>query len=300
MSTIRFWFEFASTYSYLAAMRVDAQAKAWGVPVAWTPFLLGPIFGHQGWNDSPYNLNPARGRYMWRDVARTAASYGLPFQKPSQFPRNSVLAARVACVAGEDWLPDFARAVYRANFEQDRDIGERAVIEEVLRGIGRDPEATLALALSPENKGKLREQTDRAWELGICGAPTFEVNGELFWGNDRMEQAFAWYAQLPMACDLTALDAGERKTRAELADRLKAGTSDVRELPNGFALRVPSTAMSRLEIEALAALEGRCCPFLTFAAREDGGDTILEITGCADAKQFLRGQAPISSERNSG
>jgi 2-hydroxychromene-2-carboxylate isomerase len=189
---IRFWFELASTYSYLAAMRVEGEARAREITVEWSPFLLGPIFQHQGWDDSPFNLNPARGRYMWRDVARQAEAYGLPFRKPSVFPRSSVLAARVACVVPAERLPAFARAVYRANFEEDREIADPAVVAQALRAAALEPEAMLALAVAPENRALLRGRTERAWELGIFGAPTFEVEGELFWGNDRMDQAFAW------------------------------------------------------------------------------------------------------------
>ena len=94
--TLEFWYEFASTYSYLASARVDAVATAAGVQVEWRPFLLGPIFKEQGWNDSPFNLYPAKGRYMWRDMERLAAGYELPFRKPSVFPRNGLAAARVA------------------------------------------------------------------------------------------------------------------------------------------------------------------------------------------------------------
>src|SRR5262245_23449779 len=118
------WFEFASTYSYLAIPRVEAVAKAAGVTVAWRPFLLGPIFAAQGWNDSPFNIYEAKGRYMWRDLERRAARYGLPFRRPSRFPRNGLHAARVALVAdGEGWCNAFAPAVYRANFAEDREIG---------------------------------------------------------------------------------------------------------------------------------------------------------------------------------
>src|SRR4029450_10946599 len=104
--TIEFWFEFASTYSYPAAARVwDAPRRA-GVGVTWRPFLLGPIFGQQGWNDSPFNIYPVKGRYMWRDLERICARLEVPFRRPSQFPRNGLLAARVACSnAAEPWLP---------------------------------------------------------------------------------------------------------------------------------------------------------------------------------------------------
>jgi 2-hydroxychromene-2-carboxylate isomerase len=259
--------------------------------VAWQPFLLGPIFAKQGWDDSPFNLNPARGRYMWRDVERQAAACALPFRKPSQFPRNSVLAARVGCAALDaDWLPDYARAVFRANFEQDRDIADPAVVADALREAGQDAEAAMAAAASPEHKGKLREATEAAWALGIFGAPSFEVGGELFWGNDRMEQAFGWYGRLPVACDLLSLDAAQRARRAELADRLRDAVREVRELPRGIALIVSGAAVPPAHVEELMALERRCCPFLTFAAQRSGDDVVLQITGGPEAQAFVRAQ----------
>ncbi len=195
MADIGFWFDFASTYSYLAAMRIGDLARDRGVAVEWKPFLLGPIFKRQGWNDSPFNLYPARGRYMWRDVERRCRKYGLPFRKPTQFPRNSLLAARVACAAaGQAWLPDLVQAVYRANFADDRDIADPAVMEEILGALGRDGRALVARAQEQDNKDRLRGQTEEAWGLGIFGAPTCVVSGELFWGDDRLEDALAWPA----------------------------------------------------------------------------------------------------------
>jgi 2-hydroxychromene-2-carboxylate isomerase len=188
-----FWFEFASTYSYPAVARIEDAARRAGVRVSWRPFLLGPIFGSQGWNDSPFNIYPAKGRYMWRDLERTCARLQLPFRHPSQFPRNSVLAARLACVgAREPWLPDFVRAVYRANFAEDRDIAQPETPGGVLAGLGLPAGELLERAASPTTKQQLREETDEAIRLGIFGAPTFVVGGELFWGNDRLEDALAW------------------------------------------------------------------------------------------------------------
>ena len=94
MATAEFWFELASTYSYPAAMRVEALARAAGVPLRWRAFLLGPIFAAQGWNASPFNIYPVKGRYMWRDLARLCAAEGLPLRQPSAFPRGSLLAAQ--------------------------------------------------------------------------------------------------------------------------------------------------------------------------------------------------------------
>jgi 2-hydroxychromene-2-carboxylate isomerase len=190
-----FWVEFGSSYSYPAAMRIAPVAQAEGVAVRWRPFTLGAIFKAQGWPaDSPFNWQPAKGRYMWRDLERLCAGYGLPFRRPEPFPQVSLLAARVALVGlAEGWGEDFARAVYRAEFAEGRQIGEAAVIGELLRGLGIMPEPVLARAQSDENKAALRAQTEEAQRLGIFGAPTFvTADGELFWGNDRLEAALVW------------------------------------------------------------------------------------------------------------
>ena len=194
MEVLQFWFEPASTYSYVAAMRIEEECARAGVPLEWKPFLLGPIFAQQqGIKDSPFNVNPVRGRYMWRDMERLCAKYGLPFRKPSVFPRNSTLAARVALVSLEEpWGPDFVRAVYAANFAHDQDISSRAVLGELLGKVGADGQAVLSRAESEENKPRLREQTTRAIELGLFGAPNFIVKGELFFGQDRLEDALAF------------------------------------------------------------------------------------------------------------
>lgn len=188
---VEFWFEFASTYSYLAAERIEKLAA--GVPVLWRPFLLGPIFQSQGWNNSPFNIYPVKGSYMWRDMERLCADYGLELKRPSAFPRNGLLAARIAVAhADQPWIPDFVRAVYRANFAQDREISDPAVVTDVLRGLQLDPAPILAAAGSDANKAALKTQTERAIKLGLFGAPSFTVGEELFWGNDRLEQALAF------------------------------------------------------------------------------------------------------------
>jgi len=186
---LQLWFEFASTYSYPAVQRIEALADGPGVGVEWKPFLLGPVFKNQGWNDSPFNLYPAKGRYMWRDLERLCAKYGLPFRRPSVFPRSSLLAARVACTAAaEPWCGDFVRAVFHANFADDRDIAS----VETVTAIRRPGRALVEAAAAPETKARLRAATERAIALGIFGAPTAVVGDELFWGNDRLEDAVAW------------------------------------------------------------------------------------------------------------
>jgi 2-hydroxychromene-2-carboxylate isomerase len=188
-----FWFEFGSTYSYPTAMRIEALAAQHGVSVRWRAFLLGPIFREQGWNDSPFNLYAAKGRYMWRDLERICAAQGIPLRRPSTFPRNGLLAARVACCfADADWLPGFVRAVYRANFAEDRDIASPDTVLGCLEGADADPETLVAQAQTPESKERLRSRTEEAARLGLFGAPSFVVGDELFWGNDRLEAALAW------------------------------------------------------------------------------------------------------------
>ena len=193
---LEFWFEFASTYSYPAAMRVEDAARAAGVPLVWRPFLLAPIFGAQGWKDSPFNIYPVKGRYMWRDLERVCAKHGVPMQRPSRFPRSGLLAARVALLgADESWGGDFVRAVYSANFAQDREISDREVIASLLEEITGDAAGVLQRAEAADNKDRLREQTEQATALGIFGAPSFVSHGELFWGNDRLEDALAWHRE---------------------------------------------------------------------------------------------------------
>jgi 2-hydroxychromene-2-carboxylate isomerase len=192
-ATMQFWFEFASTYSHLAAARVEAVTLAAGVRLEWKPFLLGPIFREQGWNDSPFNIYPVKGRYMWRDLERECEKYGVPFRRPSQFPRNGLLAARLAGTASsEPWCPAFVRAVYRANFAEDRDIADPATLAAILDALGQPAQQWLQQAQTPESKERLRTQTETARRLGIFGAPSFVVERELFWGNDRLEAAVAW------------------------------------------------------------------------------------------------------------
>lgn len=191
---LEFWYEFASTYSYPAAMRVETLAADAGVEVVWRPFLLGPIFGEQGWNDSPFNIYPAKGRYMWRDMERLCTANALPFARPSVFPRNGLLAARMA-IAGldEGWTPAFTRLVYQANFARDEDISDRAVLAALITQAGGSAEAAFEQAASEGVKARLRDHVEVARAKGVFGAPSFITeDGELFWGHDRMDEALDW------------------------------------------------------------------------------------------------------------
>ncbi len=193
---LEFWYEFASTYSYLTAMRIEQAAEEAGVELVWRPFLLGPIFKAQGWDTSPFNLYPSKGRYMWRDMEREAARFGLPLFKPTSFPQNTLLAARIALLGlDRGWTPVFTKAVYMAEFGEGRDVSDPPVLSGILSGLGLDPEEVIAEAQSDTNKTRLRRLNDEALARGVFGAPAFFAeDGEMFWGNDRLEQALDWAA----------------------------------------------------------------------------------------------------------
>jgi 2-hydroxychromene-2-carboxylate isomerase len=196
MSTSRpkleFWYEFASTYSYLSAMRIEQLAEQAGIGIVWKPFVLGPIFNAQGWTTSPFNIYPAKGKYMVREMQRLSSARGLPFRLPSPFPQNSLYAARLALI-GHDagWGPAFARAVYTAEFADGANISDKQVLGRILTGLGVDPTSLLARIEQADIKQRLRQQPEVAQELGIFGAPSFLAHDELYWGDDRLEQAVA-------------------------------------------------------------------------------------------------------------
>jgi 2-hydroxychromene-2-carboxylate isomerase len=196
MASAEFWYEFASTYSYPAALRVASLAEERGVSVAWRPFLLGPIFAAHGWRDSPFNIYPAKGRYMWRDVQRTCDAMGVPLKRPEPFPQPSLLAARIALALEGDERASFSRRVYIAEFGQGSPIGDRDTLAALLSASGVDPAATLERAESDANKALLKAECSRAAEIGVVGAPCLVTeDGEVFWGNDRLEQGLDWAAR---------------------------------------------------------------------------------------------------------
>ncbi len=206
---IEFWFEFASTYSYPAAMRVERVAGEAGLGVAWKPFLLGPLFhAQQGLADSPFNAVPVKGQYMWRDLARVCAEEGLPLRRPDIFPQNGLKAARVTHALPEAARPDFVRAVYTANFAEGATISDDSVLAAILTRFGHSPELVFAQAVSNRVKVELKNNTETAAARGVFGAPTFFApDGEMFWGNDRLEQAVRWALTSHQATPKTKVDA---------------------------------------------------------------------------------------------
>lgn len=191
---VDFWLDFASTYSYLSGLRIEEIAARYGVHVRWRPMLLGPIFAGQGWTTSPFNVFEAKGRYMVRDVGRIATARGAPFHLPDPFPQNSLLAARVALsIPAGPLRAALSREILIAEFAERLPINDPAVIGVCLERAGIEPIAALAAAQTGAVKAQLRAETELAARAGIFGAPAFITrDGEIFWGDDRLEMALAW------------------------------------------------------------------------------------------------------------
>lgn len=194
---LEFWFDFASNYSYPSVMRIKGLADGANLSISWQPFLLGPIFKSFGWDNSPFVLQKEKGDYMWKDMVRQCRKYGIPWTRPTTFPRLAVLPLRVALYGAEQpWINEFCQCVMLQNFVDDQDINAEENVCNVLEQLHLPAASIIAAAQSEENKLKLRAQTDKAKALGIFGAPTFFVGGEMFWGNDRLDDAIAWADEL--------------------------------------------------------------------------------------------------------
>ena len=193
---LELFFDFASTYSYPAVMTAEQAAAQQGLRIALRPILLGPIFAAQGYTQPPFLQYSVKGAYTWRDLERVCADLSLPWRKPSAFPRRSLLAARVALIGMDDgWGAEFTRRVFVLNFAEDREIDDELNIRALLGELGLSADEVLARALSDDNRARLKTETARAEQLGVFGAPTLVVAGEIFWGHDRMAQALRWAAR---------------------------------------------------------------------------------------------------------
>ena len=192
LQEIEFWFEFGSNYSYLSVMRIEDEARQRGVRIVWKPFLLGPIFRALGFETSPFVLQKEKGAYVWQDMVRECRKYGLRWVQPSVFPRLGVLPLRVALLGAEQpWIGAFCRRVMELNFALDQDINQPERLAPILNELALPAADILDEAQAEPTNARLREQTEQARVKGIFGAPTFFVGTEMFWGNDRLDDALA-------------------------------------------------------------------------------------------------------------
>lgn len=190
---IELFYDLSSNYSYPAVMTADQAATKRGIKLVHRPILLGPIFTAQGLSGPPFVQFKQKGQYAFRDCERICAELGIRWKVPTVFPRRSVLPARIALIGfDEGWGLQFVRGAFTLNYVEDREIDDEPNMRELLAELGQNADHVIAKALSKENKDRLRLQTERAQQIGVFGAPTFVVGQEIFWGHDRMRQAFDW------------------------------------------------------------------------------------------------------------
>lgn len=190
---IQFYFDFSSPYGYLASTQIDALAAKYGRSVEWRPFLLGAVFKISG--QKPLLDVPLKGAYAARDFARSARLFGVPFKMPETFPFAAVAAARAVY-----WLsdrdPDLSRrvaaAIYRAAFGEGRDITAPETVAEIAAPLGVARDELLAALQDPKVKDRLRAEVDAAVQNGVFGSPYIIVDGEPFWGSDRLHHVERW------------------------------------------------------------------------------------------------------------
>ena len=192
-----FWFDFSSPYGYLLAEKIDAVAARHGRKVKWHPILLGVIFQATG-SRPPADGVSSKGKYMLHDFARSARHMGIPYRMPSRFPLPTQNAARAYYwLHGQDCAlaRQFAHAVYRAFFVDDRDISSPDTVLEIAADLGVDRSALAAALQSPEIKARLKDECEKALAAGVFGSPHVIIDGEAFFGADRLPQIERWLAE---------------------------------------------------------------------------------------------------------
>lgn len=189
-----FWFFIGSTYSYLTVARIDGLADEAGIAVRWRPFNLRPILRDAGLPKGPFTPFPVKTAHMWRDLERRAERFGIAYAKPPQYPvEPDLLATRVAIVGFQDgWGKAFTKAAFIDNFVHGKVLGTEANVQAQLTKLGLPVDDVLRRARSAETARALAGETAEIRALGAFGSPHFAVDGELFWGDDRLEDAIAW------------------------------------------------------------------------------------------------------------
>jgi 2-hydroxychromene-2-carboxylate isomerase len=193
---IDFYFEFASPYGYLASTQIEALAGRHGRTVAWHPIMLGAAFKETG--AKPLTQTPLKGPYLVHDVPRFARLLGVPLRLPPVMPMNSLAASR-ACLWVEEHNSDqaksLAKALLHAHWGEGRDLSAPEAVAEVAAGLGITRDQLLAAVADQRIKDRLKERTQAAVERGVFGSPFIFVNGEPFWGADRLPQVEAWLSK---------------------------------------------------------------------------------------------------------
>ncbi len=192
MTTIDFWYSIGSTYSYLSVMRLAEVTRVSGAGFRWRPFNVRQIMVEQ--NNIPFRDKPVKAAYMWRDIERRAKKYGLAPHIPAPYPLPGLVLANQVALLGveEGWGEAYTKATYRRWFEHGQPAGEDPNLMESIAETGQDPDSVLEKARSERIESLLALATDEAKALGIFGSPTFAVNGEIFWGDDRLDDAVEW------------------------------------------------------------------------------------------------------------
>jgi 2-hydroxychromene-2-carboxylate isomerase len=192
---IDFYFDFSSPYGYLASEKIEAIAAKHGRSVSFKPMLLGVIFKQTG--AAPLTNVPLKGDYSKRDFTRSARLLDVPFRMPGKFPISTQVAARIVLWIAQSNVESSRAAVhalYRAYFTQGVDISEPGKAVEVAAQVGVDASAIHAAVESAPVKDFLRRANEEAIAAGVCGSPYIVVDGEPFWGSDRLDQVDRWLA----------------------------------------------------------------------------------------------------------
>ena len=189
---VEFFYFIGSTYSYLSVTRAEALAAREGIKVVWRPFSVRTLMREQ--NNIPFATKPVKMKYMWRDLERRAAKFGVPFNGIPPYPIDPDESANhVATLAAQEgWCKEFTQAAYRTWFLQKQDPGTPETLRSILKALGRDAGEYMARSAEEKTKQEYLASTERARQLGLFGSPTFVVGQELFWGDDRLDDALAW------------------------------------------------------------------------------------------------------------
>ncbi len=190
---IQFYYDFASPYGYMAATKISALAAKHGRSVEWKPILLGVVFKVTG--GVPLPMAPLKGDYSRRDMERSARLFNVPYKLPSKFPIAGQSPARVIYsleAQGAARQEQVTLALYRAYMVDDRDISSPEVTADVAGSVGLDRQKVLDVIADPVMKEKLKTETEAAIARGVFGSPYIIVDGEPFWGFDRLEHVDRW------------------------------------------------------------------------------------------------------------